>query len=55
MILDNERDVEGLEDLIPYLIDAAMSVERGLTFDNFVSSTIDIENSDTHDTFLSTM
>ena len=25
-----------------------MPVERGLTFDNLVASTIDIENSDTH-------
>ncbi len=29
-------------------MDGAVPVERGLTFDNFVSSTIEIENSDTH-------
>lgn len=48
MILDDERDVEGLEDLITDLMDGAIPLEWGLTFDNLVSSTIEIENSDTH-------
>ena len=48
MILDDERDVEGLDDLIPELMEGAVPLERGLTFDNLVSSTIAIENADTH-------
>ena len=48
MILDDERDVEGLDDLIPELMEGAVPLERGLTFDNLVSSTIAIENVDTH-------
>lgn len=48
MIIDDERDVEGLEDLMPELMEGEILLERGLTFDNLVSNTIAIENSDTH-------
>jgi hypothetical protein len=48
MILEDEENVEGLEDIIPELQADDVPMERGLTFQQLVSSTIEIENSDTH-------
>jgi hypothetical protein len=48
MILEDEEIVEGLEDIIPELQADDVPMERGLTFQQLVSSTIEIENSGTH-------
>jgi glutathionylspermidine synthase len=48
MILEDEENVEGLEDIIPELQADDVPMERGLTFQQLVSSTIEIENSGTH-------
>jgi hypothetical protein len=48
MILEDEENVEGLEDIIPELQVDDVPMERGLTFQQLVSSTIEIENSNTH-------
>jgi hypothetical protein len=49
MIVEDEKDVEGLEDFILQLQgDAAMPFQRGLTFDDLLTSTIEIENIDAH-------
>jgi hypothetical protein len=48
MIVEDEEDVEGLEDIIPELQGHAMPFQRGLTFDDLLTSTIEIENIDAH-------
>jgi hypothetical protein len=48
MIMEDEEDVEGLEDIIPELQGHAMPFQRGLTFDDLLTSPIEIENIDAH-------
>jgi hypothetical protein len=48
MIVKDEKDVEGLEDIIPEFQGDAMPFQRGLTFDDLLTSTIEIENIDAH-------
>jgi hypothetical protein len=48
MIVKDEKDVEGLEDIMPELQGDAMPCQRGLTFDDLLTTTIEIENIDAH-------
>jgi hypothetical protein len=48
MILEDEEDVEGLEDIIPEFQVGVVPLERGLSFEDLLTSTTEIENSDTH-------
>ena len=49
MIIEDEEDVQGLEDIISEL-EAwnVLPMQRGLTFDQLVKSTIELENEDAH-------
>jgi hypothetical protein len=48
MILDDEDGVEGLEDIIGDLQVGAVPMRRGLTFQDLITGTSEILNSDTH-------
>jgi hypothetical protein len=48
MILDDEDGVEGLEDIIGDLQVGAVPMQRGLTFQDLITGTSEILNSDTH-------
>jgi hypothetical protein len=48
MILDDEDGVEGLEDIIGDLQVGAVPMQRGLMFQDLVTGTNEILNSDTH-------
>jgi hypothetical protein len=48
MILEDEKDVQGLEYIISELEGNVLPMQRGLTFDQLVRSTIELENEDTH-------
>jgi hypothetical protein len=48
MILEDEKDVERLENIISELQEDVLPFQRGLAFDQLVTSTIELENEDTH-------
>jgi hypothetical protein len=48
MILEDEQDVEGLEDIIAELQQDAEPLNRGLSFQELLAGTIELENRDTH-------
>jgi hypothetical protein len=48
MILEDEQDVEGLEDIIAELQQDAEPLNRGLSFQELLVGTIELENRDTH-------
>jgi hypothetical protein len=48
MILEDERDVPGLENIISGLVDENVSLRRGLSFEALINHTIEIENEDLH-------
>jgi hypothetical protein len=48
MILEDEKDVEGLEDILADLHANNVPIQHGLTFESLVANTIELENSDTH-------
>jgi hypothetical protein len=48
LILDDEEDVEGLEDIIGDLAENNIPVDRGLSFEELTTATRAIENSGTH-------
>ena len=48
MIIDDEEGVEGLDDIIGELHEGNIPMQRGLSFDEFMASTMDIANADTH-------
>jgi hypothetical protein len=48
MILEDEKDVQGLEYIISELEGNVLPMQSGLTFDQLVRSTIELENEDTH-------
>jgi hypothetical protein len=48
MILEDEKDVEGLEDILADLYANNVPIQRGMTFESLVANTIELENSDTH-------
>jgi hypothetical protein len=48
MILENEQDVEGLEDIIAELQQDTEPLNRGLSFQELLAGTIELENRDTH-------
>jgi hypothetical protein len=48
MILDDKKDVVGLEDFVGELQEGMEPFQRGLSFEEFQTSTMEIQNSDTH-------
>ena len=48
MIVDDEEDVDGLEDIIADLDDGLVDLERGLSFQQLLTGTHEIESSDMH-------
>ena len=48
LILDDEEGVERLDDIIGDLHEGNVPMQRGLSFDELVTSTMDIANADTH-------
>jgi hypothetical protein len=48
MILEDEQDVEGLEDIIAELQQDAEPLNRGLSFQELLAGSIELENSDTY-------
>jgi hypothetical protein len=44
MILEDEQDVEGLEDIIGELESDAMPFQRSLTFNQMFTNTMELEN-----------
>jgi hypothetical protein len=49
MIVEDEQNVEGLEDIIAELQgNEGIHVQRGLSFDELLAGTIDIHNVDKH-------
>jgi len=48
MIVEDEQDVAGLEDIIIELQDDELQFQRGLTFDELLCSIKNVENVDTH-------
>ena len=47
MIIDDEEGVEGLNDIIGELHEGNIPMQRGLSFDEFMASTMDIANAHT--------
>jgi hypothetical protein len=48
MILEDECDVPGLENIISGLVDENVPLRRGLSFEAFMNNTVEIENEDLH-------
>ena len=48
MILDDERDVPGLENIISGLVDDNVPLRRGFSFEALMNHTVEIENEDLH-------
>jgi hypothetical protein len=48
MILDDERDVPGLKNIISELVDENVPLRRDLSFEALLNDTIKIENEDLH-------
>ena len=48
MILEDERDVPGLENVLGNAVVDNVAVRRGMTLDEFTAHTVEIENADTH-------
>jgi hypothetical protein len=48
MIIDDKEGVEGLDDIIGELHEGNIPMQRGLSFDEFMASTMDIANTVTH-------
>ena len=48
MILEDERDVPGLENIISRLVDENVPLRRGLSFEALMNDTVEIENEDLH-------
>ena len=48
MIIEDEADIEGLEDIIGNLREDAVSLRCGLSFEQLIDSTKEVENRDTH-------
>jgi hypothetical protein len=48
MILEDERDVPGLENIISGLVDENVPLCRGLSFEALMNHTVEIENEDLH-------
>ena len=48
MILEDERDVPGLKNIISGLVDENVPLRRGLSFEVFMNHTTEIENEDLH-------
>lgn len=48
MVIEDEVDVEGLEDIILELQEGVVPLRRGLSFEQFIETTKEVENQDTH-------
>ena len=48
MILKDEHDVPGLENIISRLVDENVPLHRGFSFEILMNDTIEIENKDLH-------
>jgi hypothetical protein len=48
MILEDECDVPGLENIISGLVDENVPLRRGLSFEALMNHTVEIENEDLH-------
>jgi hypothetical protein len=48
MIVEDEQDIEGLQDIITELQQDVPPLRRGLSFQELLAGTIELENRDTH-------
>lgn len=48
MIIEDEVDIEGLEDIILELREDAVPLRHGLSFEQLIETTKEVENRDTH-------